>query len=155
MSAFPDAETRYLLDTNVLRELVLGSDKVYDIEARYGLLVAPPRMVWVPYVVRAELTVLGRNWNNERQANFSRILARFSEISRFDAAVFDAYVEIDSFSRDIARVRMGENDLWIAATALVHNFTILTNDRDFSHLAGLDIAVAFVELATAGVADDR
>lgn len=45
----------------------------------------------------------------------------------------DAYVEIDDFSRRLG-VKMGKNDLWIAATAQVEKAVILTTDKDFAHL---------------------
>jgi predicted nucleic acid-binding protein len=37
---------------------------------------------------------------------------------------------------------IGERDLWIAATALVHDLTLLTaNRREFGRVEGLDLAV--------------
>lgn len=33
--------------------------------------------------------------------------------------------------------KMGKNDLWIAATAAVHNATLIFTDADFDHLDGL------------------
>ena len=36
---------------------------------------------------------------------------------------------------------MGKNDLWIAATALVTDSTLLTADGDFNHLTGVFIPV--------------
>ena len=34
---------------------------------------------------------------------------------------------------------MGENDLWIAATALYHGLPLVTRDRAFSHVPGLRV----------------
>ncbi len=47
--------------------------------------------------------------------------------------VVASYVKIDYYSRGVGRT-MGKNDLWIAATAMVNEATILTTDKDFDHL---------------------
>ena len=48
------------------------------------------------------------------------------------------------FGREMARLRqrgmsVGDMDLLIAATALRHNLTLLTQDRDFDRVQGLEI----------------
>jgi predicted nuclease of predicted toxin-antitoxin system len=48
-----------------------------------------------------------------------------------------AYAEIDHWSRTKG-IRMGKNDLWIAATAKAASMTILTTDKDFDHLHPTD-----------------
>jgi tRNA(fMet)-specific endonuclease VapC len=50
-----------------------------------------------------------------------------------DSQIVDAYGDIDAWSRANGR-KMGKNDIWIAATALVTSTTILTTDKDFDHL---------------------
>lgn len=55
-----------------------------------------------------------------------------------------AYAEFDVYSQGKSQKHqypagftsrnMGKSDLWIAATAVVTNSTILTNDNDFDHL---------------------
>jgi len=40
--------------------------------------------------------------------------------------------------RDAGR-RMGVNDSWIAATALAHGLTLVTQDDDYADLPGLDV----------------
>jgi len=47
--------------------------------------------------------------------------------------VLSAYAIIDADSRR-SGIKMGKNDLWIAATAHVTGATLLTTDRDFDHL---------------------
>jgi predicted nucleic acid-binding protein len=47
-----------------------------------------------------------------------------------------AYGDIDAAS-DAMGLRMGKNDVWIAATSRVTNTTILTTDTDFDHLHGI------------------
>lgn len=54
----------------------------------------------------------------------------------------DAYTRIDTFSQgklseiplEMSSRNMGKNDLWVAATTLVTNATLITTDGDFDHL---------------------
>lgn len=56
--------------------------------------------------------------------------------------MLDVYAEIDAYSQGkhldkkhgLSSRNMGKNDLWIAATALVTNSTLITTDKDFDHL---------------------
>jgi len=40
---------------------------------------------------------------------------------------------------------MGDNDIWIAATASVLKATLLTTDRDFDHLDGVFLRVFYID----------
>jgi predicted nucleic acid-binding protein len=40
---------------------------------------------------------------------------------------------------------MGKNDLWIAATASLIGATLLTADKDFSHLQGVFLDVEVID----------
>ncbi|MGD1901551.1 MAG: type II toxin-antitoxin system VapC family toxin [Geitlerinemataceae cyanobacterium] len=56
------------------------------------------------------------------------------------AAVFDRYAPKDRKQRRRTKLEslgIGDNDLWIAATALQHRLTLITADRDFDRLAPL------------------
>ena len=64
------------------------------------------------------------------------------DINNADEKLLKTYAEIDAYSKNKLRakllgksIKMGKNDLWIAATALVANATLLTTDNDFDHLA--------------------
>lgn len=53
------------------------------------------------------------------------------------AAVFDKFAPRDKNKRrkfTVQNIGFGENDLWIAATAIQHNLTIITADRDFQRI---------------------
>lgn len=58
--------------------------------------------------------------------------------------LINAYVEIDGFSNGRS---MGKNDLWIAATAVVTDATLVTTDGDFDHLKGSPIQLAKITSA--------
>jgi predicted nucleic acid-binding protein len=56
------------------------------------------------------------------------------------SAVWNAYAEID-LSSSVLGMKMGKNDLWIAATTLVVGGVLLTTDADFDHLAPTGVMV--------------
>jgi tRNA(fMet)-specific endonuclease VapC len=56
---------------------------------------------------------------------------------KLKAAVFDKFAPRDKNKRrkfTVQNIGFGENDLWIAATAIQHNLTIITADRDFQRI---------------------
>lgn len=55
-------------------------------------------------------------------------------------SVHDAYAALDVASMNLG-VRMGKNDLWIAATTIVVGGVLLTTDADFDHLSPAHIQV--------------
>lgn len=58
--------------------------------------------------------------------------------------LIDMYVDIDTYSNKSnpkrflkgSAVKMGKNDIWIAATAAITNSKLITSDNDFDHLDG-------------------
>ena len=67
----------YLLDTNIVLELVRGGQYTADLEAKYRLLSGAYGNVYVPYVVRAELAVFRRGWSDVRLTEFERVMRGF------------------------------------------------------------------------------
>ena len=62
-------------------------------------------------------------------------------------ALVDAYTRVAAACRAFPsgdRV-MGNNDMWIAATALVSGQALITTDKDFNHLNGSLITVHWVD----------
>ena len=51
--------------------------------------------------------------------------------------VADAYARI-KYEAERKGTQLGENDLWIAATALTRGATVVTSDTDFGRVRGLD-----------------
>ncbi len=64
------------------------------------------------------------------------------DINSSDTDLLHAYSQIDAYSKGklpgnplgTSAINIGKNDLWIAATAIVANATLLTIDGDFDHL---------------------
>jgi len=63
------------------------------------------------------------------------------------------YADIDNFSlgklpnrpSPSSAIKMGKNDLWIAATAVVENAELITTEKDFIHLDGEFLTVHYVD----------
>lgn len=121
-------------DTNILLALVRGGELSRRVLAQYPLL-SMPRTPLVSYVSEAEIKSIAvrQNWGQPRRNQLDFILAAFTTVHIHEPGVLDAYVAIDNYSLTRG-VKMGKNDLWIAATASVTNATLLTTDKDFDHL---------------------
>jgi predicted nucleic acid-binding protein len=55
-----------------------------------------------------------------------------------DEQVADAWAELRVTLREVGR-RMATNDGWIAATAIAHGLPLITQDRDYDGVPGLDV----------------
>ena len=68
------------------------------------------------------------NWGNTRINKMKEVLSDLSTLDINSPEIVDRYVEIDYYSKrkhpdlvsDFSAIKMGKNDLWIAATASVH-----------------------------------
>ena len=62
-------------------------------------------------------------------------------------ALVDAYVRIEEACRSTlgGERKMGQNDMWIAATALMSGLSLITTDKDFNHLNGRVLTVHWVD----------
>ena len=66
--------------------------------------------------------------------------------------IIDRYVEIDCYSKgkhlmragNFSAIKMGKNDLWIAATTSVYECKLLTMDLDFGHLRDEFVDVIYI-----------
>jgi predicted nucleic acid-binding protein len=126
----------YLLDTNVLVQLVRFNAIGKAIDAKYGLIAGMSQCV-ISVETVGELYSLARRfkWGPKKMDKLSQILDELVWIDINHPEVLEAYGEIDQYSIAMGR-RMGKNDVWIAATARVSNLTLLTTDNDFDQLAG-------------------
>lgn len=123
-----------LLDTNILVHAVRNNATGQFVKQHYGLLVREP-VPFVSVVSDGELRSLIQQFSwgrhNAEQARF--YLASFYRLTIDNPAILEAYALIDNLSRSVG-VRMGKNDLWIAATAHAFDATLVTTDADFGHL---------------------
>lgn len=127
-----------VLDTSVCIEF-LRNRLSHTFEALRG---SDPRSFVIPAVVAGELYVGVEKSPDPRRARMA--IDRF--LAPFDVVAFD-----DRCARIYARVRaqlegrglrIGSNDLLIAATALAYGATLVTrNEREFARVPGLSVEV--------------
>jgi tRNA(fMet)-specific endonuclease VapC len=116
-------------------------------------------------VTKAELQSLGllRSWGNTKRHFIEYFInsATVVDISHTDTDLISAYAAMDAYSKGQgpdpngnskqgSAVKIGKNDLWIAATALVLDATLLTSDGDFDHLANTFLKIEKVKTIAAG-----
>lgn len=140
---------RYLLDTGMLvgyarkAEFAKRCDEVHQLSAQENLVITS-------IVAEGELLALAekRGWGGEKRKAFELRLRQFSRVDINSEAVLSAYAQIKSWSEGAAPPsapsfppppkparKLGQNDMWIAATALVTKSTLITLDKDFDTLA--------------------
>jgi tRNA(fMet)-specific endonuclease VapC len=124
----------YILDTNILIYYARRGEIARRIEEKLGLYVLSTTPI-LSYVSVAELHSFATqaNWGTPRLDQLRFILSRFPHIPIDSPSVLSAYVTLDVYSRSVG-VRMGKNDLWIAATTVATGAILLTSDLDFEHL---------------------
>ncbi len=123
---------RLLLDTNIVIALFAG-----DAAIRQRLLEALE--VFVPSVVIGELY-----YGAQRSARVSENLARIDEfvasnaVLPCDAETAQRYGDIKNQLRVKGRP-IPENDIWIAAIAMQHQLILVSRDRHFHEVDGLQV----------------
>ena len=129
----PDTQ-RYLLDTNILVYYVRGKELGEYVEATYSLKTVAMAPI-ICAVTEGELRSLALkfSWGRDKRRKAEALLERFVVVQLDLPGLYDAYASIDDHSRQQG-MPMGENDLWIAATAHVTGARLLTTDKDFDHL---------------------
>jgi len=142
---------RYLLDTNILVHYIRKSQLYQQVETNENLTDSDC-LPMISVVTQGEIFSLAsqRGWGTAKNQIIQNLLSKLVivDINSSDVDLLQAYANIDSYSKNKlsgrplgSSITMGKNDLWIAATALVANATLLTTDGDFDHLNGIFISV--------------
>lgn len=136
----------FLLDTNILIHYARRNEIGEGIEIQYQLFTTPT-IPLVSYVSEAEARAFAefRGWGQPALKQLSFLFSVFRIVPMDSPALLPAYIEIDVYSRRQG-IKMGKNDLWIAATARVTGATILTTDQDFDHLNGTLLQRDYIQL---------
>ena len=126
---------QYLLDTNILLAWMRWGTLLQVYLQTTFQLDTISTVPSISIVSAAELRVLAlqNSWGPHKMRMMDSLLTYLIPVPIPYKTILDSYVEIDDFSRR-AGVKMGKNDLWIAATAHVETATILTTDKEFDHL---------------------
>ncbi len=124
-----------VLDTNILVHLLRGDQTGQAIEREYKVGQRSPRAV-ISVVTKGELKALAYKfgWNTDKHDRLDAMLAALPATDISHSSIYEAYANIDVSSIALG-VKMGKNDLWIAATTLVLGGVLLTTDADFDHLS--------------------
>jgi len=133
------AATGFILDTSVLVALIRGNPLGQRIDAEFRLQANLNRSM-IPVITVGELHALSRKlgWQEKKRKVLASLLADVVWIDINHREVFEAYAEIDYYLERVVKPAqpVGQNDLWIAATARAADATLLTTDRDFDPLQG-------------------
>lgn len=145
----------YLLDTNIILIYSRDSDLSNLMELKYQLLDKNNKLA-VSVVTLGELDALIKKSNIglKRQNKIKKILSEAIIIDINEEAIIHKYGDIDTFSQGKLNTKkskfsarnMDKNDIWIAATASVYNLTLVTTDKDFSHLAAEYINLKYIDI---------
>jgi tRNA(fMet)-specific endonuclease VapC len=141
-----------IYDTNILLQILRNADSMNKLQARLGYRYLEE---CISIVNIAEIRSLSVQFNcgKPRIEQMMKVLADLPAIDINSPEVIDKYVEIDCYSKrkhptlvsDFSAIKMGKNDLWIAATASVYQRNLLTTDLDFQHLHGKFIDITYVD----------
>ena len=138
----------YVLDTSVLLNLVRGKELGEQIDLSFGLRASLYRHT-VSIVTHGEIRALAerRSWSRAKRSVLAAALNNLITLNLDNESVIDAYVQVAETCRSAARGEriMGQNDMWIAATALVCGLPLITTDTDFDHLNGRLLRVYWVD----------
>jgi tRNA(fMet)-specific endonuclease VapC len=144
----------FFLDTGVLLGYVRGAGFAGYVDRKYAPSRAP-NLAAISVVSSAELhsMALRRAWGQDKRAALTTLLQSFPTVPIRQASIIQQFAEIDVFNHrqhpsippPASGHTMGDNDIWVAATASVLNATLLTTDHDFDHLHGVFLAVVFID----------
>ncbi len=147
-----------MLDTNLILGILKGNDwarKTFDKFQLDNVDALIQRSI----VCQGEiLTIAFRNkWQEQNLNRLSELLDQIPIISIDRREIAEAYSKIQSWSEGKLiespnkspppkpSRTMGQNDLWIAATAHLYNATLHSTDKDFLHLK--DVWIKFEYLS--------
>ncbi len=123
-----------LLDTNVLLHLVRGKEVGERIDRMFGLRArAEKPLISIVTVGECHAFAAYRGWGAEKKAALDALLHELVIVDINNGTVLRAYADIDAFLKKSGKT-VGNNDVWIAATANAAGAVLLTTDKDFEPL---------------------
>ncbi|WP_331059031.1 type II toxin-antitoxin system VapC family toxin [Hymenobacter sp.] len=124
--------TTIALDTNVAVDLLNGKPGIVELLRQFDI-------IYLPVTVSGELLFGAKNSAN-RLRNESRYQAFIESCILLDtnALVAETYAEIRLSLKQKGRP-IPENDIWIGALCVVHEVPLLSHDRHFEYIEGLEL----------------
>ncbi|MFI5380529.1 MAG: type II toxin-antitoxin system VapC family toxin [Tepidisphaerales bacterium] len=137
-----------LLDTNVLVIYARAGEPYRRLEAQLGLRTkAVQGLISIITVGEVMAFARKRNWGQSRRTELDELLQTLVAIDVNTPEIVEAYAEIDHYSEKVVKPAhpMGQNDMWIAATAHVLDCELVTTDKDFDHLHGIKLRRRWID----------
>jgi len=148
--------SRYVLDTGIVLGLFKGASYARYVLDRYQPFSAPNLAVQ-SIVSAAELDAMGfrRRWGNPKLEKLEQLVRKIPQQDINHPRIIRQYVEIDAYRHNghpnqklpsgQSAFAMGDNDIWIAATAVAMNASLLTTDKDFLPLNDTFLQVIYID----------
>lgn len=140
-----------IYDTNILLQILRNPQSIAVLQSK---LSSSEIESCISIVTVTEIRSLAFQfqWGNIRQDKMEEVIQSLPILDISVSEIIDRYVEIDCYSKGkhpsldsgFSAVKMGKNDLWIAATASVYQCKLLTTDLDFQHLCPLFVGVVYI-----------
>lgn len=128
------ATSLLLLDTNVVLHLVRGQATGLALDREFGLRMRPDRPLISVITIGEMLALAARlKWGVKKVAALKQLAEELVVVDVRNQTVLEKYAEIDAFMVKNGHP-IGDNDVWIAATAAAAGASLLTSDKDFDPL---------------------
>jgi tRNA(fMet)-specific endonuclease VapC len=142
---------RIIYDTNVLLQILRDDRSISRLQTIYNLYDVEESISLVTVAEIRSLSIQFR-WGAIRRAKMEASILGLEVLDINMPEIIDRYVEIDCYSKgnyltrasNFSAIKMGKNDLWIAATASVYECKLLTMDLDFGHLRDEFVDVVYI-----------
>lgn len=123
---------RVLLDTNIISALFKGEDEIAS-------KIDKATQVYIPLIVLGELYYGAYNSLHVHKniENILQLSTRY-ELAGIDDITTKAYGAIKAALKKNG-TPIPENDIWIGAIALRNDYTIITRDKHFKEIKGINI----------------
>ena len=124
----------FILDTNILVHLIRDSPIGRSVARHFGLL-NPHSTQLISVVTAGEIRALAkkRSWGLRKIEMLRDMVRELVVLPLGSEPVLSTYAEIDCHLQRVG-LHMGQNDMWIAATAAAAKAHLLTTDKDFDPL---------------------
>lgn len=137
----------YLLDTNILVHLIRDDRTGQELKAKYIPFTREIKPLFCA-VSEGELRSLALQflWGGQKLDKMEFALGYFGRVPIELTDVMKTYAIIDAYSNSKG-IKMGKNDLWIAAATYVTGALLVTTDTDFDHLSAGFITIERLKLS--------
>jgi tRNA(fMet)-specific endonuclease VapC len=140
-----------IYDTNILLQILRNPQSIVKIQSSLDLTDIEA-LISIVTVAEIRSLAFQFKWGNIRRDKMEEVILSLPVLDISLPEILDRYVEIDCYSKgkhptvasQFSAVKMGKNDLWIAATASVYQCRLLTTDLDFQHLYPQFVDVAYI-----------